>query len=106
MSDADRVFLTPAQALSVLKLIKGTRGRSHRVHTFVQSGGSMLLGADWHLPHVKQGFAKAKSIEISGRASRQMGHGIAFITPSDSVVYLATDEEKLAALETELTVKR
>lgn len=70
MSDNERVRLTPEQAVSMLP-------DGDRIHTFVNPGVGMLIGADWSRKRVLESFAQFTP-ELAGERATEMGHGICF----------------------------
>ena len=93
----DRVFVTPEQAKAVL----------NRDYHIRQQMGPMLMGSDISEESIHGIIDKAYTIEISGGIARGIGDGlVAFVLNEDKktgkYIFLATIEEKLAALEAEL----
>lgn len=98
----ERIFLTKGEAMDLLDWKPdGT------VHTFLQNH-QILIGADWSRDAVELEMTACVSLELSGAASRSLRHGIAMVRkdPHPSPVFLATDEDKVRALEVSLGERR
>lgn len=95
----ERVTLTPDDALSVLDW------QDDEVHCFVNPGVGMLVGADHERASVEKLFRTTNWLELAGDQARQMKHGV---VARDRIGFLffATDEAKLAALESRLAGAR
>lgn len=78
-------------ALALLAVFDGS------VHTFLQSG-TMLVGADWALEDV-QTLLDLHGAVLTGGIAAGMGHGVAVVRPDGSPLFLATDPDRLAAVE-------
>lgn len=65
----DREDLALEAALAALDVKDG------HVHTFVQAGPQILLGADWKLGSVREAF-QAYGAEIAGPGALAMNHGV------------------------------
>lgn len=66
----ERVRLTVEQAMALLDVKDG------RVHTFLNPGAGMLVGADWTVEQVRTCF-EDNGAELSGEAATNMKHGLA-----------------------------
>lgn len=88
-----RILLTKEEVLQILDWVNDS------AHTFIQNH-HVFVGAEWPKDSIEKEIDEAVSVEISGAASRSMRHGVAMIRQDKpSPVFLATDEDKIRALE-------
>lgn len=85
--------ITAEQAISVLP-------DGDDIHTFRNLGAGMMLGADWRRDGIIEVLTKAEQIQLTGATARGMGHGM--VIDDDGLLFIETDEAKLAALESEI----
>jgi hypothetical protein len=83
MSD-DRVFLTPEQATAMLS-------DDDQIHTFRQSIGGVLLGADWDRDDLVKAIDVAENRELSGEQATKMHHGLC-ITDNHGPLFIETKD--------------
>lgn len=83
-----RVRLTVEQAMKLLD-VKGTR-----VHTIMNPGVNMIVGADWDVERVRSCF-EDNGVELAGHTATSMGHGLAS-KDQGRWVYFATREGSAA----------
>lgn len=93
-----KCYLTKEQAASILP-------DGDSIHTFYNPGFG-LVGADWSRESLLDKLEKSDILELTGPMAREMGHGMCAYdktakTQAD-ILFIETDEEKLAALEKEL----
>jgi hypothetical protein len=91
--DERRVFLTVDQALSALP--EGTDD----VHTFLNPGPNILLGADWRRETLETAIRSAAKLEIGGGQCRAMQHGLVLWKGPTECVFVEARETVLAELE-------
>jgi hypothetical protein len=84
----ERVPLTVEQAMGVLDEKDGY------VHTFLNPGAGMLVGADWTVEKARKCFEK-HGVELAGDGATSMGHGIVAIEHGRAV-FFATKSDALA----------
>jgi hypothetical protein len=89
----ERTTLTVDEAISVLP-------EGKHIHTF-RDGGVCLVGADWSRSSIEQAIREAAEVYRTGGTARSMKHGIAI--NDGSMLFIATDEEALSALEASLS---
>lgn len=93
-----KIYITKEQAASILP-------DGDTVHTFLNPGFG-LVGADWSREDILDKLEKSDILELAGDTARAMGHGLcAYDRPPKTqgdLLFIETDEEKLAALEKEL----
>lgn len=68
MSDEQK-FITKEKAIEII-------GKKEEVHTFLNPGAGMLLGADWSWGEVLKALDAATEIQIGGEESQRMKHPI------------------------------
>ncbi|MCW5591018.1 MAG: hypothetical protein KIS74_02865 [Burkholderiales bacterium] len=85
MSTAAEDKLTPEQAIAML-------AEGELVHTFINPGVGMLIGADWTREEVIAAINEAGEASLTGSMATSMGHGIA-IKHQGRFVFLATRKE-------------
>ena len=92
-----RYFLSYDEAVSVLP-------NEEYIHTFINNAIG-LIGADWEKNEVLHKLKNTDTIELCGEQARKMGHGICCYNKSvklqSDILFIATDEDKLLALEKE-----
>jgi len=92
---SDYVEITAAEAISVLP-------EGEYVHTF-RNPGFGLMGADWTREEAEKHLNEAAEISLTGTMARGMEHGMMaapFLPCKQSdLLFIATDEDALAALE-------
>lgn len=69
------------------------------VHTF-RGGGFMVIGCDWRRASIIEALRSAPAIQLAGDVARGMRHGM--VIDDGGLLFISTDEQKLAALETKL----
>jgi hypothetical protein len=84
----ERVPLTVAQAMAVLDVQDG------HVHTFLNPGAGMLVGADWTIEKARRCF-EVNGVELAGAGATGMGHGLVAIERGRAV-FFATKPDALA----------
>ena len=93
-----KIYITTEQAISVLP-------DGDTVHTFY-SPGFGLVGADWRKEDITDKLRRSDIIELTGPAARGMGHGMCVYSKDtkwqSDILFIETDEERVAALEKEL----
>lgn len=93
-----RTYITTEQAISVLP-------DGDTVHTFYNPGFG-LVGADWSKEDITDKLRRSDIIELTGPAARGMGHGMCVYSKDtkwqSDILFIETDEERVAALEKEL----
>ena len=93
-----RTYITTEQAISVLP-------DGDTVHTFYNPGFG-LVGADWSKEDITDKLRRSDIIELTGPAARGMGHGMCVYNKDtkwqSDILFVETDEERVAALEKEL----
>lgn len=93
-----KTYITIEQAISVLP-------DRDSVHTFYNPGFG-LMGADWSRDDVVDKLRSSDIIELTGPAARGMGHGMCAYSKDtkrqSGILFIETDEERVAALEKEL----
>ena len=93
-----RTYITIEQAISVLP-------DGDAVHTFYNPGFG-LVGADWSKEDITDKLRRSDIIELTGPAARGTGHGMCAYNNDtkyhDDILFIETDEERLAALEQEM----
>ena len=93
----ERYYLSYNEAVSVLP-------NEEYIHTFINEAFG-LIGADWERHEVLNKLKNSDTIELCGKQARRMGHGICCYKKSakyqSDVLFIATDEVKLLALEKE-----
>ena len=93
-----KIYITTEQAISVLP-------DGDTVHTFYSSGFG-LVGADWSKEDITDKLRRSDIIELTGPAARGMGHGMCVYSKytkwQRDILFIETDEERVAALEKEL----
>lgn len=93
-----RTYITIEQAISVLP-------DGDAVHTFYNPGFG-LVGADWSKEDITDKLRRSDIIELTGPAARGMGHGMCVYSKDtkrqSDILFIETDEERVAALEKEL----
>ena len=93
-----KTYITVDQAISVLP-------DGDFVHTFYNTGFS-LVGADWSREDIIEKILNSDIIELTGRMARGMGHSMCVYNNDtkchDEILFIETDETRLAALEQEL----
>ena len=63
------------------------------VHTFMQGGTGMLLGADWSREDIAAALRKAERIDVTGDQAQSMRHGLAIRHPrADAWLFIETRE--------------
>lgn len=96
-----KIYITKEQAVSILP-----DGES--VHTFMNAG-FVLVGADWSREDILDKLGKSDILELAGAGARGLGHGICAYDKTaktqGDLLFIETNEEKLAALEKELEGK-
>lgn len=93
-----KTYITAEQAKAVLPA-------EETIHTFYQFSLS-LVGADWSRKEIYDKLETSDVIELTGSMARSMNHGICAYNKSSmigDVLFIETDEEKLAHLEKEMT---
>jgi hypothetical protein len=90
-----RTTLTVDEAISVLP-------EGEDIHTF-RGGGMAIIGADWSRSGIEGAIREAGGAELTGPMARGMKHGIAL--NDGSMLFIATDEAKLAALEAAISAE-
>lgn len=85
----ERVPLTVEQAMALLDVQEG------RVHTFVNPGAGVLVGADWTVEQARQCF-EANGVELAGEEATAMRHGVAAFESGRRAVFFATKVDALA----------
>lgn len=95
-----KAYITTEQAISVLP-------DGDSVHTFYNPGFG-LIGADWGKEDITDKLRRSDIIELTGPAARGMGHGMCIYSKDtkwqSDILFIETDEERVAALEKELGV--
>lgn len=95
-----KTYITAEQAISVLP-------DGDTVHTFYNPGFG-LVGADWSKEDITNKLRRSDIIELTGPAARGMGHGMCVYSKDtkwqSDILFIETDEERVAALEKELEV--
>jgi hypothetical protein len=93
--ESNRVFLSYEDAVAMLP-------DGDPIHTFVNPGMNMLVGADWSRDSILE-ILKNGRPELSGDAATGMGHGLVAFRVIDTEadvkrdpVFIATKEEKKA----------
>lgn len=71
------------------------------VHTFMSPAVNTLVGADWTRDEIIELVTKCET-QLSGEAAKGMKHGIAAFRPKIGFVFIETNMEKLAKLESEI----
>lgn len=93
-----KTYITVEQAISVLP-------DGDTVHTFYNPGFG-LVGADWSKEDITDKLRRSDIIELTGPAARGMGHGMCVYSKDtkwqSDILFIETDEERVAALEKEL----
>lgn len=93
-----KAYITTEQAISVLP-------DGDTVHTFYNPGFG-LVGADWSKEDITDKLRRSDTIELTGPAARGMGHGMCAYSKDtkrqSDILFIETDEERVAALEKEL----
>ena len=93
-----KIYITIEQAISVLP-------DGDTVHTFYNPGFG-LVGADWSKEDITDKLRRSDIIELTGPAARGMGHGMCVYNKDtkwqSDILFIETDEERVAALEKEL----
>ena len=93
-----KTYITAEQAISVLP-------DGDTVHTFYNPGFG-LVGADWSKEDITDKLRRSDIIELTGPAARGMGHGMCVYSKDtkwqSDILFIETDEERVAALEKEL----
>ena len=87
----ERVPLTVEQAMELLDVQHG------KVHTFLNPGAGMLVGADWPVKAVRKCFEE-NGVELAGEQATQMGHGVVSIEAGSRAVFFATKKDAKAAV--------
>jgi hypothetical protein len=62
--------------------------RGKYVHTFMQSGASILIGADWTRKEIVDALRGADRIDVTGEQAQGMKHGLAIEHPRVPGAYL------------------
>ena len=93
-----KIYITIEQAISVLP-------DGDTVHTFYNPGFG-LVGADWSKEDITDKLRRSDIIELTGPAARGMGHGMCVYNKDtkwqSDILFIETDEERVAALEKEM----
>jgi len=93
-----KIYITTEQAISVLP-------DGDTVHTFYNPGFG-LVGADWSKEDITDKLRRSDIIELTGPVARGMGHGMCVYNKDtkwqSDILFVETDEERVAALEKEL----
>lgn len=93
-----KTYITIEQAISVLP-------DGDTVHTFYNSRFG-LVGADWSRDDILDRLRGCDIIELTGPATRGMGHGICAYNKNakyqGDILFIETDEARVSALEREL----
>lgn len=93
-----RTYITIEQAISVLP-------DGDAVHTFYDPGFG-FVGADWSKEDITDKLRRSDIIELTGPVARGMGHGMCVYNKDtkwqSDILFVETDEERVAALEKEL----
>ena len=93
-----KTYITIEQAISVLP-------DGDTVHTFYNPGFG-LVGADWSKEDITDKLRRSDIIELTGPAARGMGHGMCVYNKDtkwqSDILFIETDEERVAALEKEM----
>jgi hypothetical protein len=58
------------------------------VHTFMQGGANMLIGADWPRDEIIDALRGADRIDVTGEQAQSIRHGLAIVHPRVSDAYL------------------
>ena len=96
MNPDEKVFITPAQAKSLLS-------DSEKIHTF-RSATGMLIGCDWDRSSILREIDKNPNrIEIGGEVCKRMGHGLIVWTSEADPLFIEADKGKVRELEELLT---
>ncbi len=94
--ETEKIFITAEEAISILP-------DGEEIHTFLNSPPG-LIGADWSREDAINHIRRADFRELAGPWARSLKHGIAVYNKNCKfydICFIATDEEKLAALEME-----
>ena len=93
-----KTYITIEQAISVLP-------DGDAVHTLYNPGFG-LVGADWSKEDIMDKLRRSDIIELTGPAARGMGHGMCVYNKDtkwqSDILFIETDEERVAALEKKL----
>ena len=93
-----RTYITYKQAVSILP-------DGEYVHTFINNAIG-LIGADWSREGILEKLRSSEVIELTGEQARGMGHGMCAYNKDakwqSQLLFIETDEEKLAALDAEV----
>ena len=93
-----KTYITVDQAISVLP-------DGDSVHTFYNPGLG-LIGADWSKEDITEKLRGSDIIELTGPGARGMSHGICAYGKDtkyqSEILFIETDEIRLAALEQEM----
>ena len=96
-----KAYITAEQAMSVIP-------DNEYVHTFVQMGMA-LMGTDYRRDDLEEKMQSDEIIELAGKTARSMHHGICIYSDKakhmSELLFVETDEEKLKALEAQLSDK-
>lgn len=93
-----KTYITAEQAISVLP-------DGDSIHTFYNPGFG-LVGADWSREDIIEKILNSDIIELTGEMARGTGHGMCAYNNDtkyhDEILFIETDETRLAALEQEM----
>lgn len=91
-----RLWLTPEAVLDIIDRQVQTdedgepTGEPDRVHTFVQPGAGMFLGADWDVPQLEELLSGGATAEVGGEHCRRSKHGVCVWRDGKSPLFVAT----------------
>lgn len=93
----ERYYLSYDEAVRVLP-------NEEYIHTFINNAIG-LIGADWEKHEILNKLNNSDVIELCWEQARDLGHGICCYKESakyqSDILFIATDEDKLLALEKE-----
>ena len=97
-----RIYITSEQAISILP-------GGDSIQTFYNPGFG-LVGADWSRADIIDKLRSSDIIELAGKVAQRMGHGMCVYGKDtkyqSDILFIETDNKRLAALEQEMGVKQ
>jgi hypothetical protein len=86
----EREFVSAGEAIALVSAYSKATSPDGQVHTYRDAHG-ILLGAGWPLATLITTLQEANGIEIAGRWSQDLGHGLA-IRDEQGWLFIATHE--------------
>ncbi len=90
-----KYLLTTDEAIALLP-------EGETIHTFMSSSGGVLVGADWDREEIIKLLSGQYKPELSGPSAKSMKHGIAVFRQYTGNLFIETNMDKLAKLESEI----